>query len=260
MTQRDSNSNMQGWASISGFSSVMQPYWHIYDVEHARREARIRLQTGPNEVDQRGRAIMTRKCGGLPGMRAERIEERNLRACYLCEAVQGQHGVYMPESSHHMLIMCPNVKMVALRVKLKADLLLLCATEDGLREHPIPELSQSVMWSLLLLCTTSESFPIQARRSVRRREALDAVGTRDELPVFDRDEVVAAVNWLSPLVEEWMGRLRQYHKVGDTAALPGAKVVALICAHISQVFTVRRKVLSDNIEYWARSRDPVASL
>ena len=95
---------------------------------------------------------------------------------------------------------------------------------------------------------------------MRRREALDAVGTRDELPVFDRDEVVAAVNWLSPLVEEWMGRLRQYHKVGDTAALPGAKMVALICAHINRVFTMRRKVLRDNVEYWARSRDPVASL
>ena len=159
-----------------------------------------------------------------------------------------------------MLIMCPNVNMVALRVKLKADLLSLCATEDGLREHPIPELSQSVMWSLLLLCTTSESFPIQARRSARRREALDAVGTRDEPPIFDREEVVAAVNWLSPLVEEWMDRLRQYHKVGDTAAMPGAKVVALICAHISRVFTVRRKELRGNIEYWARSRDPVASL
>ena len=54
-----------------------------------------------------------------------------------------------------MLIMCPNVKMVALRLKLKADLLSLCATEDGLREHPIPGLSQSVMWSLLMLCTAS---------------------------------------------------------------------------------------------------------
>ena len=95
---------------------------------------------------------------------------------------------------------------------------------------------------------------------MRRREALDAVGTRDELLVFDREEVVAAVNWLSLLVEEWMDRLRQYHKVGDTAAFPGAKVVALICAHINRVFTVRRKVLRDNVEYWCRSRDPVASL
>ena len=186
------------------------------------------------------------KCDGLPGMRVGPIEERNLRACYLCEAIQGQHGVYMPESLHHMLITCPNERMVALRTKLKADLLSLCATEDGLQEHPMPELSQSVMWSLLLLCTTSESFPIQARRSGRRREALDAVGTRDEPPVFERDEVVAAVKWLSPLVEDWMGRLRQYHKVGDTAVLPGAKVVALICAHINRVFTVRRKVLRDN--------------
>ena len=143
------------------------------------------------------------KCGGVPGRRVERIEERNLRACYMSEAVQGQHGVYMPESLHHMLIMCPNVKMEALRVKLKADLqFLLCATEDGLRERPLPELSQSVMWSLLMLCTTSESFPIQVRRSARRREALGAVVTRAELPVFDRGDVVAAVNWLSPLVGE----------------------------------------------------------
>ena len=73
------------------------------------------------------------------------------------------------------------------------------------------------------------------------------MGTRDELPVFDRGDVVEAVNWLSPLVGEWMDRLRHYHKVGDTAALPGAKAVALICAHIHRpVFTVRRKVLRDN--------------
>ena len=164
---------------------------------------------------------------------------------------------YMPESLHHMLIMCPNVKMEALRVKLKADLLLLCATEDGLRERPLPGLSQSVMWSLMMLCTTSESFPIQVRRSARRR---GAEGTRDELPVFDRGDVVAAVNWLSPLVGEWMDRLRHYHRAGDTAALPGAKVVALICAHIHRVFTVRRKVLRDSVEYCCRSRDPKASL
>ena len=67
LTQRDGDSNMQGWASINGVSSVMQPYWHVYDAEHARREARVRLQTGPNEVDQRGRAIMTMKLRQSPG-------------------------------------------------------------------------------------------------------------------------------------------------------------------------------------------------
>ena len=73
----------------------------------------------------------------------------NLRACYLCEAVQGQEGVFkkvMPESLHHVLISCLNVRMEELRVKLKEDLRVLCATEDGLRDHPMPALSQSVMW------------------------------------------------------------------------------------------------------------------
>ena len=63
---------------------------------------------------------------------------------YLCEAVQGQHGVYMPESLHHMLIMCPNVKMEALRVKLKADLLLLCATERRRPPRAPPSGAESV--------------------------------------------------------------------------------------------------------------------
>ena len=88
---------------------------------------------------------------------------------------------------------------------------------------------------------------------------LDAVQRKTRTDSL-RDVTVAAVNWLSPLVGEWMDRLRHYHRVGDTAALPGAKVVALICAHIHRVFTVRRKVLRDNVEYCCRSRDPGASL
>ena len=256
MNQRDDKSNLQGWASVNGFSSFMPPYWYIHNVEDARRMVRVRLHVGPNEGDRRSRAVTTKDCGETKGRRVPRIEERNLRACYLCGAIQGQHGVFMPESLYHMLIMCPNAKMEAARVKLKEDLQLLCVTEDGLRERPPPNLSQSVMWSLMMLCTTSESFPRQVRRSTRRREALSAVDTRDEPPVFDRGEVVEAVKWLSPLVGEWMDRLRQYHKVGDTAALPGAKVVALICAHVHRVFTVHRNALKDNVEYCCRSRDP----
>ena len=68
------------------------------------------------------------------------------------------------------------------------------------------------------------------------------------------------MNWLSLLVGEWMDRLRQYHNVGDTAALPGAKVVALICAHVHRVFTEHHNALKDNVEYCRRSRDPGALL
>ena len=122
----------------------------------------------------------------------DRIDNSNLWACYLCEAVQGQEGVFMPESLYHMLISCPNVRMEVLRVKLKEDFGALCATENGLRDRPIPALSQSVMWSLKLLCTTSESFPARARRSARLQAVLSATEIRDEPPMFDRDGVVAA--------------------------------------------------------------------
>ena len=66
------------------------------------------------------------------------------------------------------------------------------------------------------------------------------------------------MNWLSPLVGEWMDRLRRNHKVGDTAAMPGAKVVAMVCAHMRVVFMEHRKALKNNAEYCRRSRDPVA--
>ena len=54
-----------------------------------------------------------------------------------------------------------------------------------------------------------------------------------------------------------MDRLREYHNVGDTAAMPGAKVVAMVCAHMRRVFTEHRKALKNNIEYCLRSRDSV---
>ena len=60
------------------------------------------------------------------------------------------------------------------RGKLKLDLVALCAAEDGLRDRPVPVLSQSVMWSFILLCTTSESVPTEVRRSARQQVRLNA--------------------------------------------------------------------------------------
>ena len=87
-----------------------------------------------NELYQRIKFIITKQCGDVEGRGVDRIDDSNARACYLCDAVDGQHGVFMPESLHHMLISCPHVGLVALRVKFKADLGTLCAAEDGLRK------------------------------------------------------------------------------------------------------------------------------
>ena len=43
-----------------------------------------------------------------------------------------------------------------------------------------------------------------------------------------------------------------------TAALPGAKVVAMVFAHMRGVFMEHRKALKNNVEYCRRTRDPVA--
>ena len=254
--QRHGNSNPKSWASITGYSSFMPPYWHIFDVKAARLTVRTRLHCACNEGALRVVPITTKQCGEVQGIVVDRIDGSNRRACYLCEEVNGQEGIFMPESLYHMLISCPNGRMEALRMKFKGGLQALCAIEDGLRDHPVPELSQSVMWSLLLLCTTSESFPAEQRRSERLQAALSATEIRDQPPRIDRDGVVAAVNWLTPLVDAWMDRLRQYHNVGETAALPGAKVVAMVCAHIRGVFREHRKALEDNVDYCCRSRDP----
>ena len=254
--QLQGNANPKGWAAIAGYSSFMPSYWYIDDVKAARLMLRARLHCACNELYQRIRAIMTKQCGEVQGRLVDRIDNSNARACYLCDAVDGQDGVFMPESLYHMLVSCPHVGMEALRAKLKVDLGTLCAADDGLRDCPLPDLSQSVMWSLMVLCTTSESVPKEVRHSARLQVRLTATETRDQPPVIVRDDVAAAVNWLSPLVDKWMDRRRQYHNVGDTAILPGAKVVALVCAHMRAVFREHRKALEGNVDYCRRSRDP----
>ena len=81
---------------------------------------------------------------------------------------------------------------------------------------------------------------------------------RDELPVVDRGSIEAAVTEVSssrvfevptmatsPLVGKWINQIRQYHQVGDTAAMPGARVVAIVCAHKCVVFLEHRKTLEE---------------
>ena len=83
---------------------------------------RARLHCACNELYQRIRFIITKQCGDVQGRGVDRIDDSNARACYLCDAVDGQDGVFMPESLYYMLISCPHVGMEALRAKLKVDL------------------------------------------------------------------------------------------------------------------------------------------
>ena len=63
------------------------------------------------------------------------------------------------------------------------------------------------------------------------------------------------VTWLQPLLDKWMEKLRGYHKIGETAGMPGAKLAALVTRHMRTVFAEHRRVLKDDYDYSIRARD-----
>ena len=54
------------------------------------------------------------------------------------------------------------------------------------------------------------------------------------------------MNWLQPLLDRWMKKLRGYHKIDETAVMPGAKLAALVTRHMRTVFAEHRRVLEDD--------------
>ena len=57
-----------------------------------------------------------------------------------------------------------------------------------------------------------------------------------------------------------MDKLCAYHKIGETAVMPGARLADLVTKHKCKVFTEHRKALKKNRDYSIRtpSRDPLA--
>ena len=80
---------------------------------------------------------------------------------------------------------------------------------------------------------------------------------RARVTVHDRDGIIRAVTWMQPLLDKWTERLRGYHKIGETAAMPGAKLAALVTRHMRTVFAEHRRVLEDDYDYSVRARDPL---
>ena len=74
------------------------------------------------------------------------------------------------------------------------------------------------------------------QQQVTPAEKTTAEQIRARVTVHDRDGIIRAVTWMQPLLDKWTERLRGYHKIGETAAMPGAKLVALVTRHMRTVF------------------------
>ena len=76
--------------------------------------------------------------------RKDRIDNIALRACYLCDEINGQPGVFESESLYHMLVQCPHPSMVFCRERLKHDVVELSSSgESILQSQQALEFNQS---------------------------------------------------------------------------------------------------------------------
>ncbi len=252
---------------MCGYFSFMPPYWHVHDIAAARAMLRIRLNVAWNEGAVRMRPAMPkRSCKQKEGC-YERIRDRWRRACYLCDAIYGQSGIFESESLYHMLIECPHEALEGWRMDLKkavADLARL--DETKVQAKSCPEFREPEMWAVMTLCMSIDSFPdhqptprlnrplgVRPESDDARR---DAEAIRMSKPTHDRLAINKIVKWMQPLTSAWMGMLREYRGVGVAEATPGAKLTEIVCKGMRKLFTLHRKLLKNNQEYQGRTRDP----
>ena len=83
---------------------------------------------------------------------------------------------------------------------------------------------------------------------------------RARVTVHDRDGIIRAVAWLQPLLDKWMEKLCGYHKIGETAVMPGAKLADLVAKYMRMVFIEHRKALKNDVNYTTRVRPADSSV
>ena len=135
-----------------------------HDILNARTMARIVMDTALNEgALRRRRPVMPKQPDRSVVLRIDSVKNRTLRACYLCEEIYGQPGVFESESLYHMLMSCQHASMRDLRTRLR-DVKNLCQMDVDPQSPEPPEFArsyfgQSEIWPVMMLCTTAASFP-----------------------------------------------------------------------------------------------------
>ena len=94
-----------------------------------------------------------------------------------------------------MLVECPHSRMVFCRERLKHDVVELSRSDTALMQSPQPPaFDQSEMWAVMMLCTSSVSFPVQPHMAAPVTSSVDssfaekavAEGIRTGVTIHDR--------------------------------------------------------------------------
>jgi hypothetical protein len=198
------------------------------------------------------------------------------RACYLCPS-----DSWLPETTAHVFLDCSHPALVAERVKVKADLLLI-ATESALilSAPPAPNFDDPVaLFCVLMACTGVGSLQhIPAADAVYTLNVLVPVGAHTFAALADGQQARSlaerrrdcsfalhsarmrpAATWVAFYANRWV-RAIATQDTDECSARLGQRLLDLICSHSQRVHSARRRALHDNIGFAIRDRDPSADL
>ena len=266
-------------------ASYLETYWHLQDVEAARRLLRVRLDNAAV------RDVVLRNGRGNRG--DVRVADRVLRACYCCPAIQGQTGIYHPETIDHVLLHCPAHQ--ARRAAFMAAILSLAAEPATLAvattaTAPAPPFdgeasASATAWlAVMKLCTgvgpptapapsaadtTAPPRPPPAPFGPLTAAQAVACATRDEPDlVWDAAAAAATALWVSTLTLDWAQSMRPpwldsalgreaAPQAAESGPTPGFRLATLVARYAKDVFHARRQLMrAEGSDYAHLARDP----
>jgi hypothetical protein len=186
---------------------------------------------------------------------------------------------WLPETIEHIFLFCPHPQLVQLRVDFKQRLLSLSAevSASAIPGCPAPPdfADDAALYATLQLCTgagslrgnptngshaPSSSLLRPITRSVSAHAAVVSSmewRRRHHHLSLPWSSMESASAWIAFLTWSWRSSISTGQQ-RSTSARFGERLVELICSHNQHVFSVRRKLLRDDVSYLSRDRDPPA--
>ena len=266
----------------------METYWFLPDAGAARRLLRVRLDNAAV------RDVVLRSGRGNRG--DVRVAHRQLRACYCCGAIDGQAGIFHPETIDHTLLHCAvhNERRDAFKAAIRALVVDQAAADLAAKAAAPPppfdadgDAATTAWCTVMKLCTgtgpvvaaaaaadTASPRPPTAPTGPLTAAQTAACAIRDApCLVWDRAAAAATSRWIAALVQHWaqalrppwldtaLGREPAPQQALTTGPTPGQCLATLVADYSRSIFSARRKMLSaaaaDGTSEFARlARDP----
>lgn len=243
------------WARTVSYSTL-QPYWYLDNVDLARWIVRSRFDQCPTEDYWRTAFHRTASHRQIP-----RIDDRHLRACYMCSAISGSQNIYWPETLEHVLLLCAGPELVACRRRFERDLK---AFASSLCSRSVPNLIRapdfsdaSVRMTILQLCTgTGAGGGILLRQQVPAASTDPIILRQSPQFVRDSNQARHTVEWMQPLFHQWLEVLRNPRCAYLPQSSAGYRLVHMVAEHLRSMFSIRHQTLTAADSFQSRSRDP----